>query len=81
MELSADESVIRALDEDERADYARSLVDHVERGAVFSSAFGGAALRGRLENIINYKEMTKLSAVCVVLFAILLAVVLITNAI
>ena len=81
MELSADESVIRALDEDERADYARSLVDHVERGAVFSSAFGGAALRGRLENIINYKEMTKLSAVCVVLLAILLAVVLITNAI
>ena len=81
MEQSADEAVIRALDEGERAEYARSLVDHAERGTVFSSAFGGAALRGRIENIISYREMTKLSTVCVIVFAVLLAIVLITNSI
>ena len=81
MEHSADEAVIRALNEDERADYARALLEHADQGAVFSSAFGGAALRGRLENIISYKEMTKLSTVCVIVFAILLVVVLITNSI
>ncbi len=81
MEHSADEAVLKNLDEDARVEYARFLVCHAARGAVFSSAFGGAALRGRIKNIINYKEMTKFSMACVILFAVLLAVVLITNSI
>lgn len=81
MEHSADEVVLAKLGEAERADYARSLVDYAARGTVFSSPFGGAGLRGRIENILSYKKMTVFSTVCVILFAIVVAVVLITNSI
>ena len=81
MEHSADEAVLRRLDEAERTEYARSLVDYAARGSVLTSAFGGAGLRGRIENILSYKKMTAFAAVCVILLSLLVAVVLITNAI
>ena len=81
MELSADEAVLRELDDAERDEYARSLVEHSEKGRVFSSAFGGAGLRTRIEKILTYKKMTAFSVACLVLFAALLALVLITNTI
>ncbi len=81
MEHSADEAVLANLDEAERGDYARSLVDYASRGSVFTSAFGGAGLRGRIENILSYKKMTAFATVCVILLAAVVVVVLITNAI
>ncbi len=81
MELSADAAVLKGLDEDDRREYANALVEYAERGSLFSSAFGGARLRLRVENILNYKKLTVFSVACTVLFALAIAVVFLTNSV
>ncbi len=79
MELSADAAVLRKLDEAERREYARSLVDVAERKALFSSALGGAKLKNRIASVVSYKKATVFSSVCAVVFLAAIAIVLLTN--
>lgn len=79
-EFSCDESVLRKCGADFKKDYASSLLDCAESGNVFVSAFGGAKIRVRLENILSYRKLSLISSVCFFIFAVILAVLLLVNA-
>lgn len=80
LELSCDERVLTKLGVNRAKEYALSLLDSKQGATVFTSAFGGAKIRTRIENILSFKKLTCLS---LIVFAALIAVifyVLLTNA-
>ena len=81
IELACDERVLRTCGEERKKDYARALVDASFASSVFVSAFGGAGLRVRIENILSYKKLSRLSIIAFDLLAFAIAYVLLTNAI
>lgn len=80
LELSCDERVLTRLGADRAKEYAMSLLESRQGATVFASAFGGAKIRTRVENILSFRKLTWLS---LVVFAVLLGIisyVLLTNA-
>ncbi len=63
LELACDAYVLRALPEEEVKAYAHSLLDSGESANVFVSAFGGTAIRTRVEHILSFQKMTWLASV------------------
>ena len=80
IELSCDEAVIAKLNDEQRKEYARSLVDEAERKSLFVSAFGGAKIKTRIVNILSYKKMTVLSFMGFSALAVSILIALLTNA-
>lgn len=80
LELACDERAIAGYDQAERKAYAHALLDAAEGRNLFASAFGGAKVRTRIENVLSFRRMTRLSAVgfALLIGAILLS--LLTNA-
>ena len=65
LELACDECVLLKLGDGRAKEYARSLLESGQGRTVFASAFGGARIRTRIENILSFRKMTGLSlAVC-----------------
>lgn len=65
LELACDECVLVKLGDGRAKEYARSLLESGQSKTVFASAFGGARIRTRIENILSFQKMTGLSlAVC-----------------
>ena len=81
LELACDERVLKKCGEEQKKEYARALLGFAESKSVFTSAFGGAKIRTRIENILSYRRMTVFSALCFALLAALTAYVLLTNAV
>lgn len=80
MELSCDECVLAKLGDADKKAYALSLLGCKESANVFASAFGGAKIRTRIENILSFRKMTWLS---LTVFSVLIAAIfyiLLTNA-
>lgn len=80
IELSCDERVLTKVGDSRTKEYALSLLESRQGVTVFASAFGGAKIRTRIENILSFKKMTWLS---LTVFAALLSMifyVLLTNA-
>lgn len=80
MELACDECVISKLDLEQRKQYARSLVACREKPAVFASAFGGAKIRTRVENILSFQQMTRFSLIAFSVLCLMIGYLLLTNA-
>lgn len=80
IELACDERAAAKLDMGERKRYALALLGYAEPKSVFTSAFGGARLRTRVENVLNFKRMTWVSAVVFTALAVMIAVTMLTNA-
>lgn len=80
IELSCDECVISKLDGDHRKAYALSLLECKESANVFASAFGGAKIRTRIENILSFQKMTWLSLTVFSVLITAIFYVLLTNA-
>ena len=80
LELACDESAVASLSEEDRKDYAISLLGSVRSKNVFVSAFGGAKVRTRIENLVSYRQMTVFSAIGFGLLVAAIIYVLITNA-
>lgn len=80
IELACDESTIANYGEEQKKGYALSLVDTAESRSLFLSAFGGAKIRRRVENIFSYKKMTCLSLLGSSALIVSIAAVLLTNA-
>lgn len=80
LELSCDERVLAGLELGRRKDYALSLLDSKEQSNVFASAFGGARIRTRIENILSFRKMTWFSATVFAGLVAVIAYVLLTNA-
>lgn len=79
MELSCDEKVLAKCSKNERKAYAFALIESAEMKARLVSSFAGGKLRKRIEHILNWKRMSALAAVCFIVFAAMIAYVLITN--
>lgn len=80
MELACDEGVLARLGEDRRKAYALSLLDSKSGGNVFASAFGGAKIRTRIENILSYRKMKWISLAAFAGLTLAISYVLLTNA-
>lgn len=80
LELSCDERVLTKLEPERRKDYALSLLESKERINVFASAFGGAKIRTRIENVLSFRKMTWLSGAAFAGLVAVISYVLLTNA-
>ena len=67
-------------EEEDRKEYARTLLSCSQSRSVMVSAFGGAKVRTRIENVLSYKKMTWFSAAVFTLLIIIIIYTLITNA-
>lgn len=80
LELSCDEWVLMKIGDARAGEYALSLLESKESVDVFASAFGGARIRSRIENILSFRKMTWFS---LTVFLVLMAAMfygLLTNA-
>ena len=80
LELACDEGVLARLGEDRKKEYALSLLDSRAGKNVFASAFGGAKIRTRIENILSYQKMKWISFVAFAGLTFAIACVLLMNA-
>ncbi len=80
LELSCDERVLAKLGNDYKKEYALTLLESRQGSNIFASAFGGAKMRTRIENILSFKKMTWLSVVAFTVFLGIIFFVLLTNA-
>ena len=81
IEIACDESVLARCGTEEKKRYARALICSAEKTNVFASAFGGAKIRMRIENILSYKKLSALSVVAITVLIAVAAYILLTNAI
>ncbi|MDD6572761.1 MAG: M56 family metallopeptidase [Thermoflexaceae bacterium] len=61
MEMSCDESVMRNMKEDVRADYSESLLSLATGKKIFAGSllfFGEGDIKSRIKNVLNYKKPT-----------------------
>ncbi len=80
VEMACDEAAIAKYEEKDRKEYARTLLDCAQGKSLFVSAFGGAKVRTRIENVLSYRKMTILSSAGFAALIIALLYVLLTNA-
>lgn len=80
IELSCDERVLTKIGANRAKDYASSLLESRQGAAVFASAFGGAKIRTRIENILSFKKLTWLSLTVFVAMIGFIFYTLLTNA-
>ncbi len=80
LELACDESVLKHFTDDEKKNYAFTLLNCAESKSLYASAFGGAKVRVRIERIISYKKLSTLSLIGFAVLAVVVGYVLLTNA-
>ncbi len=80
-ELACDEAVLRSCGDAEKKNYASALLDQAESRSVYASAFGGAKLRVRIERILSYRKMSVFATVSFAILAVVIAYILLTNAV
>ena len=80
LELACDEMAVSGYDKEERKEYARTLLSCSGSKSLLVSAFGGAKVRTRIENVLSYKKMTAFSAIGFTLLVLVIIFTLITNA-
>ncbi len=80
LELACDECVLAKLGSGHAKEYAMTLLKSKETAAVFASAFGGAKIRTRIENILSFRKMTWFSLTAALVLIGLVFYVLLTNA-
>ena len=79
-ELSCDERVLVKLGTDRSKEYATALLECRQGPTVFASAFGGARIRTRIENVLSFRKLTWISLVAFVALIGIIFYVLLTNA-
>ncbi|MBO4748290.1 MAG: peptidase M56 BlaR1 [Clostridiales bacterium] len=80
LELACDESAVAAYTTEERKAYATALLDSAKSKSLFVSAFGGAKVRMRIENVLSYKKMTVVSTAGFTILILAIMYALLTNA-
>ena len=71
---------VSGFDVEERKEYARTILKCSQSKSMLVSAFGGAKVRTRIENVLSYKRMTAFSAIGFTLLVLVIIFTLITNA-
>ncbi len=80
MELACDAKAIRGLTDDERRQYALSLLNCAAPKSALVSAFGGAKLKPRIQSILTYKKLTVASGLFFAALTAAVFIILLTNA-
>lgn len=80
LELSCDERVLVKLGADRSKEYASALLECKQGVTVFASAFGGARIRTRIENILSFRKLTWISLTAFIALISVIFYVLLTNA-
>lgn len=80
LELSCDERVLLKLGADRSKEYASALLECRQGATVFASAFGGARIRTRIENILSFKKLTWISLMAFIALISVIFYALLTNA-
>lgn len=80
LELSCDERVLVKPGVDRSKEYATALLECRQGPTVFASAFGGARIRTRIENVLSFRKLTWISLVAFVALIGIIFYVLLTNA-
>ena len=80
LELSCDERVLVKIGAERSREYASTLLDCRQGATVFASAFGGAKIRTRIENILSFRKLTWISLAVFVALIGIIFYVLLTNA-
>ncbi len=81
LELACDESAVADYTKEERKNYAKALLDSTSGKSLFVSAFGGAKVRTRIENVLSYKKMTLVSSIGFTMMILAVIYTLLTNAV
>lgn len=82
IELACDEKVIRKLENGQRADYSKALLEcSVDNGKMtaFPIYFGEAGVKERIKNILNYKKATFIIIAGAVIACVAIAACFLTN--
>lgn len=80
LELACDETALARRSDDDRRAYARALLDCTSGKSLFASAFGGAKVQTRIENVLSFRRMTVLSLIGFGVLAAAILITLLTNA-
>jgi len=80
LELACDETAVGKYDTEEKKEYARTLLNCSRSKNIFVSAFGGAKVRMRIENVLSQKPMTLFSTFGFTALVIAILYALLTNA-
>ena len=80
LELSCDERVLVKLGADRSKEYASALLECKQGATVFASAFGGARIQTRIENILSFRKLTWFSLMAFIALISVIFYVLLTNA-
>ena len=80
LELSCDERVLVKLGADRSKEYTSALLECKQGTTVFASAFGGARIRTRIENILSFRKLTWISLVAFIALISVIFYMLLTNA-
>lgn len=80
LELSCDERVIAKVGTERSKEYALSLLESKQMNNIFASAFGGAKIRTRIENILSFKRLTWFSFTVFIVLISTIFYALLTNA-
>ena len=80
LELACDERVLVKIGADRSKEYASLLLEYKQGGTVFASAFGGARIRTRIENILSFRKLTRISFIAFIALISVIFYVLLTNA-
>ena len=80
LEMSCDERVLAKIGTDRAKEYAASLLESQQETRVFASAFGGAKIRARIENILSFRKLAWFSLAAFVALIGVIFYVLLTNA-
>ena len=80
IELACDERVLIKLGHSRKKEYALFLLETKQDKNIFVSAFGGAKIRTRIENILSFKKLTLFSIMALIILFGIVFYVLLTNA-
>ncbi len=80
LELSCDERVLIKIGSNRTKDYASSLLESKQKVTVYASAFGGAKMQTRIENILSFKKLTWFSLTVFIVLIGTIFYALLTNA-
>lgn len=80
MELSCDSRVLKAMGMDEQKRYAYTVLNCSAQRSLFVTAFGGAKVKVRIENILSYRRLTAAACISFGLLLAAIITVLLTNA-
>ncbi len=79
LELACDERVLAGSGAPGAKEYAACLLECKQGPNVFTSAFGGAKIKTRIEHVLNFKKASVISLAVFTVFAVVIAWVLLTN--